>query len=101
MSKGSEPKFILNITAVIASIIFFPIGIFILAFATFKYLSEWVCYNFDWPYPICYIISFFFTPFLLPLLVLSAIFSYSKKVESPKRSSPKRSSPKSKSKLKN
>lgn len=70
------PKFMLSTTGVILSVIFFPIGIFVLFFATLIYLADWITYNFDWPSPIAYIIAFLFTPFLIPLLIVSALFRY-------------------------
>ena len=107
------PKFPLGRNAIIASLILFPIGIFVLYFATIIYLARWMCYNFQLESNIlCYIIAFILSPIFLPLLIISFIvreMNRSKKEKSddyyplgeeevkrtsPKRTSPKRTSPK-------
>jgi len=74
MIKRKQPEFLLNATGVILSLIFFPIGFFVLLIASFIYLADWMCYNTGYPKPICYIIAFIFTPIFIPLVILSFIY---------------------------
>lgn len=69
-----EPNFLLDVNGVILYIIFFPIGIFVLLFATIKYLADWMCYNFQWPRVLCYIFALVLGPFFLPLVIISGFF---------------------------
>lgn len=72
--KGKRPTFPLSSTGVILSIVFFPIGLFVLLIASIIYLADWMCYNFGYPRPLCYIIAFIFSPIFLPLVVVSFIY---------------------------
>lgn len=113
-----EPVFLLGPMGIIVSLIFFPIGIFVLLFSTIIYLADWMCYNFNWPRPLCWIFAFILGPFFLPLVLLSFLYemltgddtystrrysskheSKEEKVLSSKKSSPKRSSKSSSPKL--
>ena len=72
--RNSEPIFLLNGVGVVLSIILFPIGIFILLFATIKYLADWMCYNFNMPRPLCWLSAILLGPFFLPLVVISFFY---------------------------
>lgn len=74
MAKGEPPVFILGPTGLFLSLIFFPIGLIVLLFATIIYLADWMCYNFGYPRIVCYIIAFIFSPIFLPLVILSFIY---------------------------
>ena len=43
--KGKEPEFPLSKRGVILSLVFLPIGIFVLYFASIIYMADWMCYN--------------------------------------------------------
>lgn len=74
MSQTKEIKFPLSVSGIILSLIFFPIGILILFFATIVYLARWMCYNLEMPNIFCYLIALILSPIFFPLLLLSFIF---------------------------
>lgn len=72
--RDPQPTFLLGPTGIILSIIFFPIGIFILLVATIVYLADWMCYNFNYPRPLCWILALIMGPFFLPLVLISFFY---------------------------
>lgn len=91
------PVFPLGRNAIIACLVLFPIGIFVLMIATYIYLARWACYNLNMPNVFCYIMAFLFTPFFFPFLLISFIVKevsgqkeYIVKVEGDKVTSPKK-----------
>jgi len=74
MAESKEIKFPLSNRGIILSLIFFPIGIFVLLVSTIIYLARWMCYNLGLPNVFCYIIAFVLAPVFFPLLLLSFIF---------------------------
>ena len=101
MSQAKEIKFPLSVSAIILSLIFFPIGILILFFATIVYLARWMCYNLGMPNIFCYLIALILAPIFFPLLLLSFIFKALtggfKEKKSPTKKSPTKKSPTKKS----
>lgn len=85
-----EPVFGMSTSSVMLSILFFPIGIFFLLFFTYKYLAEWMCYNFNFPNALCYIFAFILSPIFVPLVILSFILSFIFKSREDKKESEKR-----------
>ena len=71
-----EPVFGMSTSSVMLSIVFFPIGIIFLLFFTYKYLAEWMCYNFNLPKALCYISALLLAPIFVPLVILSFIFKF-------------------------
>ena len=72
---NKPPVFPLSNNFIILSIIFFPIGIFVLLISIYIYLARLMCYNFQWPNIICYILAFILTPIFMPMLVISAFYN--------------------------
>lgn len=70
----SEPVFLLGPMGIILSFIFLPIGIFVLIIATIIYLADWMCYNFNYPRPVCWLLALLLGPFFLPLVLLSFLY---------------------------
>ena len=69
-----EPTFLLGPMGVILSIIFLPIGIFVLIIATIVYLADWMCYNFNLPRPLCWLMALILGPLFLPFVLLSFLY---------------------------
>ena len=69
-----EPVFPLGPTGIVTSVIFFPIGIFVLMISTIIYLADWMCYNFNYPRPVCWVFAFILSPIFLPLVLLSFLY---------------------------
>jgi hypothetical protein len=72
--RDGEPVFLLGPMGIILSIIFFPVGIFILLISTIIYLADWMCYNFNYPRPLCWLFALILGPLFLPLVLLSFLY---------------------------
>ena len=101
MRQTEEIKFPLSVRGIILSLIFFPIGILVLFFATIVYLARWMCYNLGMPNIFCYLIALILAPIFFPLLLLSFIFKALtggfKEERKPSKKSPSKKSPSKKS----
>ena len=64
-----EPKWFFGVGGTILSIIFFPV--FFIAFII--YMAQWMCYNFNLPMPICYVLALIGGPIFLPLFLISFV----------------------------
>jgi len=90
-----EPEFPLSKRGIILSLVFLPIGIVVLYFATIIYMADWMCYNYGYPKPLCYILAFFLWPIFLIFFIFSFVFAEHKKSKEERKKSPKRSPKKS------
>ncbi len=69
-----EPVFLLGPMGIILSLIFLPVGIFILLITCIIYLADWMCYNFNYPRPLCWLGALILGPLFLPLVLLSFLY---------------------------
>ena len=62
-----EPKWFFGVGGTILSILFFPVFLI----AVIIYMAQWMCYNFNLPMPVCYVLALIGGPIFVPFFLIS------------------------------